>query len=98
MLSDITIARALPIISGYVQCPNDFENGRNNHTEAEISPAIGQTVALSAGSGRSTGAGFGAQRFYRLPAIPIGCCGVPTEINEVIANLAAPVIERDFPQ
>lgn len=67
----ISVYRDFPIINGFVQLSPNYEPDKNFFTVDEVLAAFptATTVYLSQGSGRHTGAGFGAQSWIRIPGI-----------------------------
>lgn len=78
-MSDIKIYRAYPIINGYVQMPLNRALVKSGYSGVQLYKTVDDALAipgtkevqLSMGSGRNTGATFGAQAFLELPGIAV---------------------------
>jgi hypothetical protein len=70
-MASINVFRDFPIINGFVQLAPNYEADKNEYTIAEVQAAFpeAEIVKLSHGSGRNTSAGFGVQRWIRIPGI-----------------------------
>lgn len=69
--SEITIYRDLPVINDFVQISPNRESDKTRVSTVEALLGIEDSTleALSVGSGRSRGSGYGKQHWVRLPGV-----------------------------